>query len=79
MAYAIGKISGCHINPAITLGVALSGRMSWKDAIMYMIFQVIGAFIGSAILFWLTKESGMEGTSANDLQAGVSMFGGLIA
>ena len=39
MAYAIGKISGCHINPAITLGVALSGRMSWKDACMYMIFQ----------------------------------------
>ena len=79
MAYAIGKISGCHINPAITLGVALSGRMSWKDACMYMIFQVIGAFIGSAILFWLTKESGMEGTGANDLQEGVSMVGGLIA
>ena len=79
MAYAIGKISGCHINPAITLGVALSGRMSWKDAIMYMIFQVIGAFIGSAILFWMTKEVGLEGTGANDLQSGVSVLGGLLA
>ena len=79
MAYAIGKISGCHINPAITLGVALSGRMGWKDAIMYMIFQVIGAFIGSAILFWMTKEVGLEGTGANDLQSGVSVLGGLLA
>lgn len=50
MAYAIGGISGCHINPAITLGVFLTGRMNGKDAGMYMIFQVIGAIIGSAVL-----------------------------
>ena len=55
MAYAIGGISGCHINPAITLGVFLSGRMNGKDAGMYMIFQVIGAIIGSAILFALVS------------------------
>ena len=46
MAYAIGGISGCHINPAITLGVFLTGRMNGKDAGMYMIFQVIGAIFG---------------------------------
>ena len=40
MAYSIGSISGCHINPAITLGVYLSGRMNGKDTVMYMIFQV---------------------------------------
>ena len=57
MAYTIGGISGCHINPAITLGVLLSGRMSGKDAAMYMIFQVIGAFIGSAILYALVATS----------------------
>ena len=51
MAYTIGKISGCHINPAITFGVWLSGRMGGKDAAMYMLFQVIGAVIGSAVLF----------------------------
>ena len=80
MAYAIGKISGCHINPAITLGVAISGRMSWKDAFMYMIFQVIGAFIGSAILFWMTQNvEGFNGTGANNLQSGVSILGGLLA
>lgn len=79
MAYAIGGISGCHINPAITLGVAISGRMSWKDAAFYMIFQVIGAFIGSALLFLLTQNAGLEGTGANDLQDGVSICGGLLA
>ena len=55
MAYAIGGISGCHINPAITLGVFLTGRMNGKDAGMYMIFQVIGAIIGSAVLFALVS------------------------
>ena len=50
MAYTIGGISGCHINPAITLGAALSGRMSWKDALGYWIGQVIGAVIAGAIL-----------------------------
>lgn len=55
MAYTIGGVSGCHINPAITLGCLLSGRISAKDAGMYMVFQVIGAIIGSAILFGLTS------------------------
>ena len=61
MAYTIGGISGCHINPAITLGCFLAGRMNGKDCGMYILFQVIGAFIG------------------NDLQANVSMLGGLLA
>jgi aquaporin Z len=50
MAYTIGGISGCHINPAITLGVYLSGRMNAKDCSMYMLFQVIGAIIAAALL-----------------------------
>ena len=79
MAYTIGGISGCHINPAITLGFFLTKRISAKDCGMYMLFQVIGAFIGSAILYLLTTNSGLEGTGANDLQDGVSMVGGLLA
>ena len=79
MAYTIGGISGCHINPAITLGVFLSGRMSAKDCGLYMVFQVIGAFIGSAILWVLTNYTGISGTGANDLQAGVGEIGGLVA
>jgi aquaporin Z len=57
MAYTIGKISGCHINPAITLGMLVAKRISGKDAAMYMIFQVIGAIIGSSILYVLAKDS----------------------
>ena len=80
MAYAIGGISGCHINPAITLGVWLSKRMSGKDAAMYMLFQVIGAFIGSTILWLLTSNvEGLAGTGANAAQAGVSVVGALLA
>lgn len=79
MAYTIGGISGCHINPAITLGCFLTKRISFKDCAMYMIFQVIGAFIGSALLCLLVGNSGLEGTGANDLQEGVSMVGGLLA
>ena len=55
MAYTIGGISGCHINPAITLGVALSGRMSWKDACGYRVGQLIGGIIAGAVLLLLTK------------------------
>ena len=64
MVYTIGKISGCHINPAITLGVWLSGRMGGKDAAMYMLFQVIGAVIGSAVLFALVSTGTNNGPTA---------------
>ena len=55
MAYAIGGISGCHINPAITLGVWLSGRMTGKDAVGYWIAQFIGGIIAAAILFGIVS------------------------
>ncbi|MDU1889440.1 MAG: MIP family channel protein [Dysgonomonas sp.] len=58
MAYAIGKISGCHINPAITLGMLIAKKISPKDAGMYMVFQVIGAILGSAILYVLASNMG---------------------
>lgn len=79
MAYAIGGISGCHINPAITLGCLLTGRISGKDAGMYMLFQVIGAVLGSVVLWLLTSNSGLVGTGANACQEGVSVVGGLLA
>jgi aquaporin Z len=73
MAYSIGKVSGCHINPAITLAAWLSGRMESKDAALYMVFQVIGALIGSAILWALAIGSGTSTTltGANAFADGV--------
>jgi len=82
MAYTIGNISGCHINPAITFGVFLSGRMSGKDAVWYMVSQIIGAIIGSAIIFALVQAGGHAGptaTGANGIQPGISMVEGFIA
>ncbi len=81
MAYAIGGISGCHINPAITFGVWLSGRMNGKDAGMYMLFQVIGAIIGSAILYALIQGFPTAGTTtgANDWGPETSMATAFIA
>lgn len=76
MAYTIGGISGCHINPAITLGVYLSGRMSGKDAGMYMLFQVIGAVIGSAVLFALVSTGAHDGptsTGSNSFKDGMAL------
>jgi aquaporin Z len=80
MAYTIGSISGCHINPAITLGCYLAGRMTIKDAAMYIIFQIIGAFIGSFLLWVLVGSvDGLTGTGANACQPGVSLTGGILA
>ena len=79
MAYTIGGISGCHINPAITLGCLLSGRISGKDACGYICGQIVGAFIGSGLLWLLTSYTGLEGTGANTLQQGVLPVGGLLA
>ena len=82
MAYAIGGISGCHINPAITLGCMLTRRMKASEGLMYMLFQVIGALIASALLWVLTSNIDMDyatTTGANACSAGVSVAGGFLA
>ena len=63
MAYAIGPISGCHVNPAVSLGALVAGRMSAGDFITYVIAQVLGAIAGALILFLIMKgkASGWDG------------------
>jgi aquaporin Z len=51
MVYAIGSISGCHINPAITIGMLVAGKIKGMDALGYIVAQCIGAIIGAAILW----------------------------
>ena len=70
MAYTIGGISGCHINPAITFAVALSGRMSWKDAVGYWVGQLIGGIIAGAALLLLSNT-----IDATDLTGGLGSNG----
>ncbi len=64
MAYGIGPISGCHINPAVSLGVFVAGRMSAKDLIGYIVSQCLGAIAASAVLLMI-----MSGLSGYDVAA----------
>ena len=63
MAYGIGPVSGCHVNPAVSFGVMMAGRMSVGDFIGYAIAQILGALAGAAILYLILsgKASGWTG------------------
>ena len=68
MAYSIGNISGCHINPAVSIAMLVSGKLSVKDFIGYLIAQFAGATAGAAMLMaFVGKESGL---GANALYEG---------
>jgi aquaporin Z len=62
MVYAIGPISGCHINPAITIAMLVAKKIEKKDALIYILMQCIGAIIGAAILLLIAI-----GTSGYDI------------
>ncbi|GHJ32484.1 MULTISPECIES: MIP/aquaporin family protein [Streptomyces] len=56
IAYAFGRVSGCHINPAVTLGVLLAKRIDIRTAVEYWIAQFVGAIVGAAVLFLVAKQ-----------------------
>ena len=57
MIYTIGPISGCHINPAVSIGVWAIGGMKTKDMVIYVIMQIIGGIIGAAILYFVWMDA----------------------
>ena len=68
MAYAIGHISGCHLNPAVSIGLWIGGRFDAKDLVPYIIAQVLGALAGAGILYLIASgKAGFElgGFAAN--------------
>jgi aquaporin Z len=67
MVYAIGSISGCHINPAISVAMLTAGKMHWKDTIFYIIAQCIGAIIAAGILLVIAKGIPSYSLSVNGL------------
>ncbi len=74
MAYSIGNISGCHINPAVSIAMLVSGKMSFKDFVGYVIAQFAGAIAGAAALMaFVGKESKL---GANALIGAVEGVGG---
>src|SRR4051794_27292836 len=55
MAYAIGHVSGCHLNPAVTVGLAAGGRFPTNQILPYVVAQVVGAVIGAAVLYCIAS------------------------
>jgi aquaporin Z len=87
MAYAIGHVSGCHLNPAVTLGLAAGGRFPAKDIAPYVISQVLGAVLGAAALYAIASGAPgfdvAKGFAANGYDAhspgGYSLFSAMLA
>lgn len=88
MAYSVGRVSGCHINPAVSLGCLLTKRMSAKDFCVYVISQILGGFLGALLVFGIFKMADVKplgdacnyavGFGANGLTTG-GVIGALIA
>ncbi|BAK43576.1 aquaporin [Eggerthella sp. YY7918] len=87
MAFVIGNISGCHINPAVSFGLFLDKRLSGKDLIGYWIAQFIGGIVAAAVLLLIINLSNLGGALATGLgcngydaasSVGLSMVGALI-
>src|SRR3981189_2683505 len=60
LVYAIGKVSGCHINPAVTFALAATKRLPWKDAPLYWASQFVGAVIGAFAIWGIFRRSGID-------------------
>jgi aquaporin Z len=69
LAYAIGPISGCHVNPAVTLGFVIANRMTVKDAAGYWVAQVIGGIVGALALWAVFSDSTAYSSATNGLGA----------
>ena len=88
MAYSVGRVSGCHVNPAVSLGCLLTKRMSLKDFFVYVVAQVVGGLLGAVLVFGVFKMANANvigdacnyavGFGANGLTAG-GIIGALIA
>src|SRR5258708_37083141 len=68
LVYAIGPISGCHINPAVTLGFVASGRMKLSEGGAYIVAQVAGGIAGAYLLYWMFTTSPPDSTGAQPLR-----------
>ena len=64
MAFAIGHISGCHINPAVSIGLWVGGRFQLKYLVPYIVVQVLGAIVGAAVLYLIARGSRWRFASA---------------
>jgi aquaporin Z len=67
LVYAIGPVSGCHINPAVTMGFLATGRMKLVEGVSYMVAQVAGGIAGAYLLYWMMTTSPLYHKSVQGL------------
>ena len=88
LCYCIGNISGCHVNPAVSFAMWLSGKLSAKDFVGYVVAQLVGAAVGAGFLYWFTNMSdgfdfggvtGANTIATNVLQPGATSGMALLA
>jgi aquaporin Z len=78
-AYAYGSISGTHLNPAVTFGQAVSGTVTWGEAVVYWIAQFLGAILATwSLKFFVFGNSASNGLGATHLAGGITMVDGLV-
>jgi len=87
MAYSVGRVSGCHVNPAVSLGCLLTKRMTLKEFCYYVVAQILGGFVGAVVVFGMFKMADVNlignacnyatGYAANGLTVG-GVFSALI-
>ena len=70
MAYAIGHVSGCHLNPAVSVGLAVAGRFKTSELIPYIVAQVVGAIVAAGVLYWIAS-----GKAGFDVSTGLAANG----
>ena len=75
MAYVIGNISGCHVNPAVSLAMLINKKMNWKDFIGYVLAQVLGAFAGAGILYFILSSSDVVAQAGGIAKVGLGTNG----
>ena len=80
MAYSVGRVSGCHINPAVSLGCLLTKRRPVKEFCVYVLAQILGGFAGGVLLFGICKMGGviLPGNACNGVVGGTLNAGGII-
>ena len=75
MAYSVGNVSGCHINPAVSIAMLLTKKLSLKDFVGYVIAQFAGATVGAAVLMlFVGKESGLGANALYESNIGLSLL-----
>lgn len=78
-AYSIGNVSGCHINPAVSIALTVSGKMDVKECVKYIISQIIGAFLGSLLLWACLSQrkvlgANVFGGNVNDFSVWIALL-----